>query len=92
MILKFSVLISVYCKENPTFFNRAMLSIWDDQIVKPNEIVLVKDGSLSADLNKCIQYWETKLCDILVVVSLPDNVGLGAALNIGLKECFYMII
>jgi hypothetical protein len=42
--MNFSVLLSVYKKEIPDYFNRAFVSIWDDQTLKPNQIVLVKDG------------------------------------------------
>lgn len=43
--MKFSVLMSIYKKEEPKYFNRAMQSILDEQTVKPDEmIVLVQDG------------------------------------------------
>ena len=48
--MNFSVLISIYFKEKPDFFNRAMLSIYDEQNVKPNEIVLIEDGKLTDEL------------------------------------------
>jgi hypothetical protein len=41
-----SVLISVYTKENPEWFDRSLCSIWDEQTLKPDEIVLVQDGRL----------------------------------------------
>ena len=42
--MKFSVLMSIYHKEKAEYFNRAMQSIWDEQTMKPDEIVLVQDG------------------------------------------------
>ena len=48
--MNFSVLMSVYYKENPSHLNQALLSIWDEQILKPNEIVLVEDGPLNDGL------------------------------------------
>jgi glycosyltransferase involved in cell wall biosynthesis len=41
--IKFSVLMPVYCKENPIFFKQALNSIMQ-QTLMPNEIVIVKDG------------------------------------------------
>lgn len=85
--MKFSVLMSIYFKENPAWFNRAMQSIWDEQIVKPNEIVLVQDGPLTPVLDNMISIWRNKLGNILKCIPLENNVGLGDALNIGLQYC-----
>ena len=83
---KFSVLMSIYCKESPEFFDIAMTSITLDQNLKPNEIVLVKDGSLTTDLDEVINKWSRNLPG-LKVISLDQNVGLGDALKIGLDNC-----
>ena len=90
MSIKFSVLISVYIKENPTCLDLALKSIWDDQIVKPSEIVLVKDGELTTELNDVISKFSKTAP--LVIVSLDSNKGLGEALNEGLKFCSYDIV
>lgn len=90
--MKFSVLMSLYYKEQPVWFDRSMQSIWDDQTIKPNEIVLVKDGPLSNELNNIVNNWQNKLGNILKVIELKSNVGLGNALNIGLKHCSYNLV
>ena len=90
--VKFSVLMSIYKKEKPEYFNRSMTSIWDEQEIKPNEIVLVHDGPLPSELSNVIQEWENKLKRTLVVVPLSKNIGLGNALNIGLKYCSYEVV
>ncbi|HIP14175.1 MAG TPA: glycosyltransferase [Sulfurimonas autotrophica] len=90
--MKISVLMSIYHKEKVAYFNRAMQSIWDDQIVKPDEIVLVQDGSLTDELHIAINIWSVKLGDTFRTISLKKNVGLGEALNIGLKECNYGLV
>lgn len=90
--MKFSVLMSIYYKEKPEYFNRAMQSIWDEQTIKPDEIVLVKDGKLTNELYNLIDKWKDKLNDIFKVVSLEENVGLGNALNIGLQNCSYEFV
>jgi len=85
--MKFSVLMSIYYKEKPEYFNRAMQSIWDEQIVKPDEIILVQDGKLTDDLYTNIAEWKKKLGEILKIIPLRYNVGLGDALNEGIKHC-----
>jgi hypothetical protein len=42
--------MSIYYKEEVQNFNRAMQSVWDEQTVKPNEVVLVEDGPLTDEL------------------------------------------
>jgi glycosyltransferase involved in cell wall biosynthesis len=90
--VKFSVLMSIYYKEKAEYFNRCMQSIWDEQMVKPSEIVLVQDGKLTDDLYKVINSWKSKLGDVLKIIELEQNVGLGDALNIGIKHCSYELI
>jgi glycosyltransferase involved in cell wall biosynthesis len=64
-------------------FNRAMQSVWNEQTVKPNEVVLVEDGPLTDELYQAIEEWKERLANTLKVVSLTENVGVGAAKNIG---------
>lgn len=90
--MKFSVLMSIYCKEDPMNFDISMRSIWDKQSIKPNEIILVKDGPLTNELDKIIEKWKNKLHDILYIIPLKQNLGLGDALNIGLQYCNYNIV
>ena len=88
----FSVLLSVYHKETPSFLEQALTSIWDEQTLKPAQIVLVQDGPLTAELNAVITEWKNKLGAVLTDVPLEQNVGLGEALNEGLKHCKYDLI
>jgi len=90
--MKFSVLLSVYAKEKAEYLDRALFSIWDEQSLKPDEIVLVKDGPLTDCLNEIINKWEGILKERFKVIPLESNVGLGAALNEGLKHCSYELV
>ena len=90
--MNFSVLMSIYKKEEPKYFNRAMQSIWDEQTVKPDEIVLVQDGPLTDGLHKAIDEWKAKIGEVFKTVPLEKNVGLGEALNAGIKHCSYELI
>lgn len=88
----FTVLLSVYKKENPSFLDEALFSIYDAQKLKPNQIVLVQDGLLPPELDDVIFQWQEKLGGVLTVVPLQQNVGLGAALNEGLKHCKHDLV
>lgn len=92
MSVKFSILLSIYHREDPRFLNIALESIWDHQILKPSEIVLVEDGKLTDELYNVIAKWQEKLGDVLKVVPLETNQGLGKALNIGLQYCTHDIV
>ena len=50
---KYSVLMSVYFKENPEYFGAAIESMLD-QSIPPNEFVLICDGKLTEELDKVI--------------------------------------
>lgn len=83
--MEFSVLMSVYGKEKPQFLEKALQSIFDQTVV-PTEVVVVKDGALTVDLEQVISnFQEKERC--LKVVDIPNNVGLGKALYVGLQYC-----
>ena len=82
---KFSVLMSVYEKDKVEYLKQALDSVLN-QTVKPDEVILVKDGPLSDELNRCIHSYD-KNAATLKVVSLEKNRGLGIALRIGMEHC-----
>ncbi len=88
---KFSVLMSVYEKDRPEFFRDAMDSILN-QTVKADEIVLVKDGPIGIELENIINEYKQKIGDILKIVELKENKGLGIALAEGIKKCTFDIV
>lgn len=90
--MQFSVLISVYIKEKPIFLKESLESILKNQTVKPDEVVIVKDGKLTTELDDVIKEYEDKYSSIVKVISLEENVGLGKALNIGLEHCSFEFV
>ena len=90
--MSFSVLLSVHFAENSVYLRQALTSIWDEQTLKPDQIVLVKDGPLTPELEAEIARWLARLQDVMTVVALPRNVGLGAALNEGLEACEHELV
>ncbi len=81
----FSVLISVYSKENPDYLREALSSIWEEQSFRPMEVVLVKDGPLTEDLEKVI--FDFSQNAPLKILELETNSGLGISLAKGLELC-----
>ncbi len=79
---KYSVLMSLYKKEHPEYLQLALDSMIN-QTVKPDEIVLVEDGPLTNELYAVVEEYKPHLH----IVINKNNLGLGLALNEGLKVC-----
>ncbi len=83
---KYSVLMSLYIKENPEYLRSAMESMLN-QTVRPDEIVVVKDGPLTDELESVLKYYVESYPDLFSIVVSENNIGLGKALNLGLENC-----
>jgi glycosyltransferase involved in cell wall biosynthesis len=84
--------MSVYKNDNHIYFEQALNSIYKEQTLKPNQIVIIKDGPITLQLEKVLEDF-SKICKCrLDIISLLKNVGLGKALNIGLEKCLHEII
>jgi GT2 family glycosyltransferase len=90
-IMNFSGLIPVYVKENPENFTYALNSIIK-QTLKPSEIVIVKDGPLSSELDNVIELFAKSYDNFFKIVPLDRNVGVGIALQLGVLNCSNEII
>lgn len=86
----FSVLLSVYRKEQPAYLRQSLDSIFT-QTLLPDEVVLVKDGPLTDTLDEVVEEYCRKY-SVIKVVPLSENQGLGRALNEGLKHCSYDLV
>lgn len=82
----YSVLMSVYSKENPTWLRLAIESM-QTQTLPTSDFVLVCDGPLTPELDGVIAEKQRQMGETLTVVRLEKNVGLGNALNEGIKHC-----
>ncbi len=89
LAMKISVLLSLYNKESPEFLNVCLTSL-HEQTLAPDEIVIVFDGPVTPELNDCVVKWSHKLP--IIIIRLDNNVGLGEALNIGLKSCSHNLV
>ena len=88
---KFSVLMSVYYKENPDYLKKSLYSVLN-QTLMPNEILIVKDGELTPELDKVIDKVKKEYPNIINILAFSENRGLGLALNDGLKACKYDLV
>lgn len=82
----YSVLMSLYIKEKPEYLRLAIDSMLN-QTVKPDEIVIVEDGPLTDSLYAILDEYKAKYPEIVRTVKNEKNLGLGLALNVGLKDC-----
>ncbi len=82
--MKFTVLMSLYNKEQPEYLSQCLQSIKNNTL-NADQIVIVFDGSISEKLKKVVNVFTLQLP--INVVELPENVGLGNALNLGMKYC-----
>ena len=83
---KYSVLMSLYIKEKPAYLNLAIKSMIE-QTWKPDEIVIVKDGKITEELQKILDFYAEEYPELFHIVGYEENRGLGLALNYGLAYC-----
>ena len=82
----YSVLMSVYYKEQPEFLHLSVESMFE-QTVPTDDFVLVCDGPLTEKLDAVIAQLQAKYGSTLHVIRLETNRGLSYALNDGLGFC-----
>ena len=78
----FSVIIPVYKLESPDFLSAAISSIINQSRV-PDEIIVVVDGPIGADLNNVI---ENSTNNKVIVIRLKQSMGPGAARHAGILK------
>lgn len=83
---RYSVLMSVYQKEDAEFLCEALDSMMQ-QTICPDEIVLVEDGPLTEELYDAITGFVKSHPNLFNIVQLDENRGLGYALAAGLPQC-----
>ena len=86
----FSVLMSLYSKENPEYLDLSLNSVFAQSVV-PNQVVLVLDGPVGKELEDVVNLYMSHYHE-LELYPLDTNQGLSNALNIGLTKCKYEIV
>ncbi len=82
----YSVLMSVYHKDNPEWLKQSIESILA-QTVQPTEFVIIKDGPVTPEIGKVLNSYKKKQPKLFNVVQLKENIGLGLALKAGIEHC-----
>lgn len=91
-----SVLMSVYRKEKPEYFKVALESVIN-QTLQPDEILVIKDGPLTTELENVLLQAERQLLRsnskiVLRTYQFEKNVKLGRALRKGVELCEHAFI
>ena len=81
----------IYHADVPDHLDEAVDSIIN-QTLSPDEIILVKDGPIGEELDVVIEKWIKLRPGLFQVFALPENKGLGPALQAGLEKCSYDIV
>ncbi len=89
--MKFSVLISISPNERANNLECSINSL-TNQILQPNEIVIIKDGQLPQELVNILNDYKLRRPDLFNIIGFEQNKGLGVALNEGLLNCSYNIV
>lgn len=84
---KFSVCMSVYKNDKPTYFIRAVESIFN-QTCPPDEIIIVIDGPIPLQLQEAIDELVKKY-PVISVIPLEKNMGHAIARQTALKAAKY---
>lgn len=85
----FSVLISVYDRDDALFLEEALQSIYL-QVRKAEQVVIVSDGPINDSLKSVVELFKERFISSgtsFKAIPLPKNVGLGLALVEGCKHC-----
>lgn len=84
--MDYSVLLTVYKSDNPEYFRQSLESMLH-QTRPSDDIVVVKDGPVPRELQQVLDTCSSEFPGVIRQVQLSKNVGLGLALNEGLKAC-----
>lgn len=89
---RFSVLLPVYRGDDAEHLERGFRSATVDQTLRPDEVVVVRDGPVGDEIAAVLDRLE-EITDVPVtVVALPHNLGLARALEEGLAVCRHEIV
>ena len=88
----FSLLLSVWAADRADFLAAAFRSTVDDQLRRPDQVVIVQDGPVAHPLAAAIDELAGTSSAPVDVVRLDRNTGLGPALDAGLDACRHDVV
>src|SRR5215510_16090504 len=88
----FSLLVPVYDGDRPDYLRRAFRSAVHDQTVRPDQVIIVRDGPVRAELAECLEQLCAGSPVPVTLVPLARNGGLGPALDRGLAASEHDVV
>lgn len=83
---EYSVLMSVYIKDVPEWFELSVESM-ANQTHQPKEIIIIADGEITPELKKAQQNCIDRHPGLIRPIALEKNGGLAEAMRMGVHEC-----
>jgi glycosyltransferase involved in cell wall biosynthesis len=88
----FSLLMPVYDGDRADYLRRAFRSAVGDQTVRPDQVIIVRDGPVRDELAECLEELQRGSLVPVTFVPLPRNGGLGPALDRGLAASWFDVV
>lgn len=88
----FSLLIPVWAGDRARDLEQAFRSSVDEQTRRPDQVVVVRDGPVDADVATCIDTLVRTSPVDTDLVTIEENIGLGPALDTGLEHCRHDVV
>lgn len=85
--MSISVLISAYINCTKDNIEKALNSVFYEQTVKPDQIVLVLDGPVRDELYEFVHLFQKRVDCAMIIHSIQQSKGFGNALNEGVELC-----
>jgi glycosyltransferase involved in cell wall biosynthesis len=89
---RFSLLMSVYGGDRPSYLQAAFRSVVHDQTRPPDDVIVVQDGPVPQLLADTISGLIAQSPVPTKLLALASNVGLGLALDQGMAACAHDIV
>lgn len=86
---EFTVVISVYKSDQPSYFNTAIESLLN-QTVLPDEIIIVVDGKITDELEVVLSNFSSN--SLIKIFRLEQNLGLALSRNYAISKSSHAII
>ncbi|HVW80162.1 MAG TPA: glycosyltransferase [Mycobacteriales bacterium] len=88
----FALMLPVFGGDRPEFLKQAFHSSVHDQELRPNQVVLVRDGPVGEDLRRTLDQLRESSPVPVTYVEIEVNGGLGPALDAGLHASKYDVV
>ena len=88
----FSLMVPVYDGDRPDYLRRAFRSAVHDQTVRPDQVIIVRDGPVRTELAECLDELCASSPAPVTFVPLARNGGLGPALDRGLAASEHDVV